>query len=205
MDLERVERELRKRTIYEYKWGRKQSNDWDSITNFIYNTYSFDSLLKKTEKLPIEVKDYALNRWYNYWSAMAIEDIFASHNKVTPNKNIYDKLVDFTINNTPFDHKTSIFPNGFHKSFEYALEHKKELIDWLYVNQSQQGRKHLKNRLFVVLYDKKENLHWKLKSEIIFMKSSIDDYVNSFDESKLITTFIENQKILSDIIWIERS
>jgi hypothetical protein len=205
MDLERVERELKKRITYEYKWGRKQSNDWDSITNFIYKTYSFDSLLRKTEHLPNEMKNYALNRWYNYWSAMAIENIFASHNKVNPNKDIYDKLVDFTIDNIPFDHKTSIFPNGFNKSFTYGLEHKKELIDWLYINQSQEGRKHLKNRLFVVLCNKKDNQHWKLKSEISFMKLSIDDYVNSFDESKLITTYIENQKILSDIIWIERN
>jgi len=33
MNLQRVERELKKRLSYPYKWGRKQSNDWDRQTN----------------------------------------------------------------------------------------------------------------------------------------------------------------------------
>ena len=47
MDLQRVERELKKRLPYQYSWGRKQSNSWDYDTNFIYKTYSFETLLKK--------------------------------------------------------------------------------------------------------------------------------------------------------------
>lgn len=204
MDLERVENELKKRTKYQYVWGRKQSDNWDKQTNFIYKTYSFESLLKKTEYLQNDVKNYALNRWYNYWSAMALEDIFCTHNRVIANKNIYDKLVDFTIDNIPFDHKTSVYPKKFNQSIEFAKENKKDLIDWLYINQSQQGRKHLKNRLFVVLFDK-NNQHWKLKSEILYMKTIIDEYVQNYSAEKLIKTNVENQNILSDIIWIERN
>lgn len=203
MDLLRVERELKKRLIYPYRWGRKQSNDWDHNTNFIYTTYSFKKLLQKTASLSQELKDYALNRWYNYWSAMAAEDIFAQHDNVKANKNIYDKLVDFTIDDIPFDHKTSIFPNGFNKDITYAKRNEKELINWLYENQSQQGRKHLKNRLFIVLYDNNRE-HWKMKSEIMVMKEKIDRYMRLFDKGKLKYFTFDDEKILSDIIWIER-
>lgn len=205
MDLVRVETELKKRTQFQYSWGRKQSDDWDILTNFIYQTYSFESLLIRTNDLNVDIKNYALNRWYNYWSAMALESIFCTHNRVIANKNIYDKLVDFTIDNIPFDHKTSVFPKAFNKDFKYAKENKKELINWLYINQSQQGRKHLKNRLFVILFDEKYNQHWKLKSEINYIKNKIDLYVKNFDKKNLISTNIENQNILSDIIWIERN
>ncbi len=143
MDLPRVERELKKRLPYQYRWGRKQSNAWDSDTNFIYQTYSFESLLRKTEHFNQDLRDYALNRWYNFWSAMAAEDIFASHSNVVANKNTYDKLVDFTIDNIPFDHKTSIYPKGFNRQYEYARENEKELIQCLYDNQNRQGRKYL--------------------------------------------------------------
>ncbi len=201
MDLERVERELKKRLPYPYRWGRKQSNSWDSDTNFIYRTYSFESLLRKTAPLNQELRDYALNRWYNFWSAMAVEDIFASHSNIIANKNVYDKLVDFTIDHIPFDHKTSIFPKGFNQSYEYAINNEKELIQWLYENQSQQGRKHLKNRLFIVLYDS-NNQHWKMKSEIMKFKKSIDLYVNNFSTKHLHTFDFGEGKVYSDILWI---
>lgn len=203
MDLERIEKELKKRLPYQYKWGRKQSNSWDSDTNFIYQTYSFESLLKKTEPLSQELRDYALNRWYNFWSAMAAEDIFASHSSVIANKNSYDKLVDFTIDSIPFDHKTSIFPRGFNKSYKYSIENEKELIQWLYNNQSQQGRKHLKNRLFIIMYDI-NNQHWQMKSEIMKLKTRIDSYVDNFSSSNLYEFDFGDGKVYSDILWITK-
>lgn len=204
MDLQRVENELQKRLIYPYRWGRKQSNSWDTDTNFIYKTYSLKALLIKTESFNQDLRDYALNRWYNYWSAMAAEYVFGSHTGVQPNKNIYDKLVDFKINEIPFDHKTSIFPKGFNKSIEYAQQNKKELIIWLYENQSQEGRKHLKNRLFIVLCDNNTDHHWKMKSEIMLLKSGIDNYIESFSKDNLIQLDFGNGIVFSDIIWISK-
>ncbi len=204
MDLQRVERELKNRLDYPYRWGRKQSNDWDRDTNFIYKTYSVDKLLQKTQALTQELRDYALNRWYNYWSAMAVEDIFTSHKNVEANKNIYDKLVDFKINNISFDHKTSIFPKGFNMPYNYAVENKKELITWLYDNQSQQGRKHLENRLFIVLYDHETGQHWKMKSEVMLLKDAVDTYVENFSKDHLVRLDFGNGEVLSDIIWISR-
>ncbi len=204
MDLKRVERELKKRLLYPYKWGRKQSNDWDYKTNFIYKTYSFERLLQKTSPLTPDLKNYALNRWYNFWSAMAVEYIFNSHSNVTSKKNVYDKFVDFFIYDVPFDHKTSVFPQGFGNNFQYAMKHKTELIEWLYKNQSQQGRKHLKNRIFLVLFDKNQE-HWKLKSEIFLLKSEIDKYVKNFDRHQLLKFNFGQGKVCSDIIWITKS
>ncbi|MFD1094993.1 hypothetical protein [Salegentibacter chungangensis] len=201
MDLERLERELKKRLDYPYRWGRKQSDSWDRDTNFIYKTYSFRRLLERINNLDPDVRDYALNRWYNYWSAMGAEYIFSSQGRVTPNKNVYDKLVDFTIQRIPFDHKTSVFPRGFEQSIGYAINHKKELIEWLYNNQSQQGRKHLKNRMFIVLYDS-SGQHWKMKSEIELIKQSIEGYMTKFSEENLIKIAVNSEVILSDIIWI---
>ncbi len=204
MDLPRVESELKKRLFYPYRWGRKQSDSWDQNTNFIYTTYSMQTLLRRTENFDSALRDYAFNRWYNFWSAMAAEDIFASHQNVVANKNSYDKLVDFKIENIPFDHKTSIFPKGFNQSYKYAKENEKELIQWLYDNQSQQGRKHLKNRLFIVLYDGKTMQHWKMKSEIMLLKSAIDQYVENFSKKQLHLFDFGEGEVFSDMIWVTK-
>ena len=204
MDLPRVERELKKRIAYPYRWGRKQSDIWDQQTNFIYTTYSMHMLLKKTEHFDSALRDYALNRWYNFWSAKAVEDIFASHSKVEANRNSYDKLVDFTIEKIPFDHKTSVFPRAFNRSYTYARSHEQELIEWLYANQSQQGRKHLKNRLFIVIYDAIAMEHWKIKAEIMLLKSAIDEYVENFDKKQLYRLNFGEGEIFSDMIWLSK-
>lgn len=79
MNLSDIEIELQKRLSFPYKWGRKQSNYWDQKTNFIYKIKNFDVLLETISNLEQEVKDYAMNRWYNFWSAMAVEHIFSKH------------------------------------------------------------------------------------------------------------------------------
>lgn len=202
MDFIRLESQLKERLHFPYFWGRKQSNDWDAKTNFIYSTFTFEKLIEVTSNFTEDEKNYSFNRWYNFWSAMAVEKMFSLHKKVAPNLNKYDKLIDFSINNISFDHKTSVFPKGFDKSIDYAKQNPSELITWLYVNQSQDGRKHLENRLFVIMYHK-NGAHWKLKSELGLIKNKIDDYVLHFDENNLISITLENKKIISDIIWIE--
>lgn len=204
MDLLRLERELKKRCSYPYNWGRKQADNWDIKTNFIYTTYSFSSLKDKCSNLSEKLRNYAYNRWLNFWSAQGVEYIFSSHKNVIANENKKDKLVDFTIDTISFDHKTSVFPKGFNNSFEYAKNNTKELITWLYENQSQQGRKHLKSRLFVVLFDSTKQQHWKLKSEILMLKKKIDIYISNFNKNNLLQFSFENETVFSDIIWVIR-
>ena len=203
-----LEKELKKRTEFEYSWKTKQTDKLDKETNFIYKTSSFEAVLNtidivsKENSAVANLKNYALNRWYNFWSAKAVEAIFCEHKNVEPHKNSKDKYTDFFIATIPFDHKTTVFPKGFKKSIPYAIKHKHELITWLYNNQSQQQRKHYKNRLFVVLIDYEDpNSHWKLKAEIHWLKSLISTYLINFDSSKLPCLTFDNKKVYADVIW----
>ncbi|MBS4032899.1 MAG: hypothetical protein KGZ85_00420 [Ignavibacterium sp.] len=203
----KIETELKKRLIYPYIWGRKQNDLFDNVTNFIYRINSFDEVLKEIEtrfKMQDNYKDYfnyALNRWYNFWSAQCIEQIFCSMPGVKPALDEKDKLIDFTINDVTFDHKTSVYPKNFPHKIEDAIKHTDEMIKWLYRNQSQQKRKHLKNRLFVVLYSNNRE-DWKLKAEIGWLKERIEKYMLGFNPDYLMKFEFEKGKVtFSDIIW----
>ena len=202
-----IEKELKKRLAYPYKWGRKQNNEFDRLTNFVYRVSSFEEVLKeiesrfKKDKEHSNISNYALNRWYNFWSAQAVEKIFCSLPNVIPALDGKDRLVDFTINGVKFDHKTSIFPKNFPCKIDEAIKKTNELILWLYKNQSQQQRKHLKNRLFIVLYSS-EGEHWKLKSEISWLKERIEKYMQGFNPHYLLKFPLEkNHETLADVIW----
>ena len=202
-----IEKELKKRLAYTYKWGRKQNNEFDRLTNFVYKVSSFEEVLKeiesrfKKDKEHSNISNYALNRWYNFWSAQAVEKIFCSLPNVTPALDGKDRLVDFTIDGVKFDHKTSIFPKNFPFKIDEAIKKTNELILWLYKNQSQQQRKHLKNRLFIVLYSS-DGEHWRLKSEIAWLKERIEKYMQGFNPHYLLKFPLEkNHEALADVIW----
>lgn len=204
VNLERLEIQLKKRLDYPYLWGKKQSDDWDNRTNFIYDCRSFSQLQNDIGSFDDGLKNYALNRWLNFWSAQGVEQIFCEHQSVTKHDNHRDKFVDFYISEIPFDHKTSVFPKGFNHSLEYAQNNKRELIDWLYKNQSGEGRKHNRNRLFVILYNTLNGEHWQLKTEISFIQSHIKSYLDNFHQDKLEVFVFDNKKVYSDIIWVIR-
>jgi len=210
INLIRAEKELKKRLTYPYKWGRKQNDHFDKLTNFIYHTFLFDDVISeinkrfKNDKEHQNISNYALNRWYNFWSAQAVEKIFCSIPNVKPALDEKDRLVDFTIDGVTFDHKTSIFPKNFPYPIDEAIKKTDELINWLYKNQSQQQRKHLKNRLFIVLYSS-DGEHWKLKSEISWLKERIEKYMIGFNPHYLLKFQLENdQPTISDVIWAIR-
>lgn len=208
MNFNLLEKELKKRTEFEYIWKTKQVDTLDKSTNFIYKTICFEEVLIKIELLFKAhpeyniLKNYTLNRWYNFWSSKGVEALFCSHENVQPHENLKDKYTDFFISGIPFDHKSTVFPKGFSKSIPYAISHKRELIEWLYNNQSQQQRKHLKNRLFIVLIDYEQpNFHWKLKAEIHWLKSIISTYLSNFSPSKLQTFTFNNETVYADVVW----
>lgn len=199
-----IERELKKRIEAEpfAPWGRKQQNDWDRRTNFIYKTRTWDDFKNKTSGFSSQLRKYALNRWFNFWSANGVENIFCSLPGVEANLNQYDRLVDFSINNIPFDHKTTVYPRRYNHPVTYAIRNPLTLVTWLYNNQSKQGRYHTANRLFIVLYDK-NNDHWRLRAELEKMRQAINDYVLNFDSNRLLRFSLNHQEIISDIIWIK--
>ncbi|MBT8379442.1 MAG: hypothetical protein KJN64_09440 [Ignavibacteria bacterium] len=207
LNLLQIEIELKKRSSYPYKWGRKQTDYFDKLTNFIYKKSEFDEVLKeinsrfKNDKEHKNISNYALNRWYNFWSAQAVENIFCSLPNVKPALDSKDRLVDFTIHGVTFDHKTSIFPKNFPYVIKESIKKTDELIKWLYKHQSQQQRKHLKNRLFIVLYSPNGE-HWKLKSEISWLKERIEKYMEGFNPHYLLKFQLEKgHYTLADVIW----
>ena len=207
IELKPIENEIKKRLSYPYKWGRKQNNYFDNLTNFVYRIQNFEEVIReiesrfKNDKELQNISNYALNRWYNFWSAQAVEKIFCSLPNVKPALDEKDRLVDFTISGVTFDHKTSIFPKGFPYSINEAIRKTDELIKWLYKNQSQQQRKHLKNRLFIVLYSATGE-HWKLKAEISWLKERIEKYMIGFNPDYLLKfNFEKDSHTISDVIW----
>lgn len=201
-----IEEQLHKRLAYPYVWDRRQNDAFDQRTNFIYNVVAFDKLLAQANARFADspqhdaLFNYALNRWYNFWSARAVEAIFCSLNRVEQAKS-KDRLVDFSIDGILFDHKTSVFPKRYPHSFVQAQQRPCDLLQWLYANQSQQQRKHLKNRLFIVLHAQ-DGEHWKLKAQIAWLRRHIQQYVAAFDVQRMHTlAFADGSTALADVIW----
>ncbi len=212
MDLQALERELKKRTAEPFApWGRKQGNKWDRATDFIYTTRSWNDLKQQARTQcpahtdPRDFFNYAANRWFNFWAAQGVEYIFAQLPAVHPNKNPRDHLVDFTLYGLTFDHKTSVFPKYFPQSLHFAWLHPEALIHWLYQNQSGEGRRHCANRLFIILFDSHNGEHWKLRAELDWLQTKIHRYVRKFDPDALTAlSFARDTITLADIIWAIR-
>ena len=210
VNLENIEKELKRRLPYHYSWGQKQNDEWDRYTNFIYSTQEWAELILRMKQAIAEHKldkrslfNYAANRWYNFWSAVAVEQIFTEIDGIEPVAETKDSEKDFYLFGIPFDHKTSVFPKHFNKTFEYAQNHKNELIEWLYKNQSAQKRHHFKNRLFIVVYAENGE-HWKLKAEIGLLKNAIQKYIATFRPEQLQSfTFVDGQQTLSDVVFVK--
>ena len=207
-DLIRIEEELKKRLESPYEWGRKQNDVWDRKSNFIYDIKDFETLRLKISKVSEDSDlnkndffNYCSNRWFNFWSAMAVEQIFTEIEGIQANINSKNRLIDFNFFGIDFDHKTSVFPNGFGQNLEFAQNHPEKLIAWLYKNQSTQQRQHFENRMFLVVYAK-NGQHWKLKAEISWLKLIIEKYVATFETSQLKRLeFHPGKTTFSDIIW----
>lgn len=202
-----IQTELQKRLSVPYRWHQKQNDIFDKRTNFIYRIKLFDDLLLEIEKRFKSENDYqmyfdySLNRWFNFWSAYAVEKIFCSLPDVKPAFNHRDRLKDFSIKGINFDHKSSVYPRKFKFKINYAQQNPAELIKWLYRNQSSEKRKHLHNRLFIIFYNSYGD-HWKLKAEIFWLKELIEKYISNFDPNRLISLKLKNDLITySDIIW----
>ncbi|HNW67318.1 MAG TPA: hypothetical protein PKK66_00500 [Bacteroidales bacterium] len=207
ISLSQLQSELQKRLSVPYRWSTRQNDDHDGLTNFIYKSFQYDEVLKMiyqlTDNKKNELFNYAINRWYNFWSAKGCEAIFCNCEGVQAAPNEKDRLKDFCIKGIPFDHKTSVFPKQYGQSYQFAREHPDDLSHWLYCQQSQEMRKHYGNRLFIVLY-RHDGEHWKLKCNFSLLRSKIKDYVAHFDAQHLIQhSYIQNSTTYSDIIWVE--
>lgn len=202
-----IEANLRRRMAFPYRWHRRQDDRHDRATDFIYEIADFDALMETIEarfggSRDFERwRDYALNRWYNYWSARGVEMIFAQMPGVVPHRDRRDRLVDFTLRGIPFDHKTTVFPRGFGHDLAYARRHPRELLRWLYARQSRERRHHLGNRLFLVLH-RADGEHWRLRAELSWLAGIIRAYVRTFEPARLHRLALSPEReTLADLIW----
>jgi hypothetical protein len=200
--IRQIETELKKRVANHppTQWGRKQNNAWDRQTRFIYDVPEWAALRRQITAFEQPLANYAVNRWFNYWSAYAVEQIFCTMPGVTANVNQKDRLVDFAINGINFDHKTSVFPQKYTQSTRFAWFNKAHLITWLYQNQSRQQRYHTANRLFIILYARNEQ-HWALRAELGLLHDKIKKYIDAFTPDNLVEIRLGQDTALSDLIW----
>ena len=154
-----------------------------------------------------ELGHYASNRWYNFWSAKPIEEMFCSFPGVIAHRDEKNILTDFYIDGTSFDHKSSILPKWYksklncEEKLDYAMKHPNDLIRWLYDKQSNTGRRHFDNKLDIVFYHLSD-YDWKLKCELSWIYGVISNYMKRFNRSSLKQIdFGNGNKPLSDIIW----
>ena len=209
LSLAQTEEELKKRTRFRYDWGGvKQNNLADRDTAFIYDIETFDGVICEVRKRfggaenLKAIGNYAVNRWYNFMSAKAVEDIFRSHQAVSPPLNTKDRLCDFFLRGIPFDLKTTVFPKRVPFSFDSAASHPEKLVTWFYLRQSTEQRCHFHNRLFLVLHKTSDpSLSWTLKAELGWLQSLVTRYLDNFDVEKPMSLQLNNHRFRSDIIW----
>ena len=203
--LSNLELELQKALKYINANWSMQNNFYDYRSNFIYKVNSVDECISQAQENNIST-DYAIHRWYNFKTSKQCENIFVEYG-ADPELDEKNKEIDIYINNIPFDVKLTVYPNAL-KEHPYDLktrDGKNQMIRWLYEHQSQQGRKHLKNRLFIVCDGKNQYESLCLKSDFTQIRKKILLYLETtkkgFNELKIY----DNGKeyiVQSDIIYI---
>jgi methylase of polypeptide subunit release factors len=185
-------------------WGRVQGDEWDRASRFIYSIANLNALRRETKRVAAElglpVNDfgrYVIRRWYNFHTHQAALDIVLAHPRTRPELDPFHHTVDFylgeaDLQSVGFDLKLTTLPKGFGHDIAYAQVHPDELAQWLYANQSTQGRFHAANRLFVVLHDAIEPEHtWELRRDFERLERAIGGFL---DEPRLIQVAFEDQE-----------
>jgi len=208
MNITSLQAQLELRHSLPYNWGVRQNNALDRATRFAYEIENFEEILSKINTLFASsadyglLRDYTLNRWYNFWSAKGIEYIFSTHPRVLLEPNTRHSLIDFYIDGIAFDHKSSVFPKGYGQALSLAQTHPSSLINWMYNNQSKEQRHHYGNRLFLILHAA-DGAHWKLKSALSLMHPLIHSYLDILRLDLMPRhTFQPGAETMADILWV---
>ena len=200
-----LEKELQKALNYITPDWKMQNNFNDSRSRFIYIVKTVDEVIALSKARGIS-HQYALHRWYNFNTSIYCEKLFLEFG-ATKEANEKNKEVDIYINGVPFDVKVSVYPKAL-ENHPYDLttrEGKNAMIRWLYEHQSQQGRKHYKNRLFIICDGNTPEENLKLKSDFNQIREKIKLFIEQSEKgfNKLL---VYDHKIAvavtSDIIYI---
>ena len=201
-----LEEDLKKTMeIISASWNM-QNNSYDKASNFIYQMKSLNECLSEIERRNVN-REYALHRWYKYMTSIQCEYIFCEYGAVH-DTNKYNHDVDIYIDDIPFDVKLTVYPAKL-SSRPYDLttrEGKNDMIRWYYANQSQQNRKQMLNRLYVVCDASSPYENMVMKSNFDLMRRRISDFMQNVKSNGLneivITDCGREYKLMSDIIYL---
>lgn len=203
-----LERDLQKcLSIINPDWSMQNDGN-DKETYFIYQAETLDECLKMIEAKGVD-KDYALHRWYNYQTSVYCEYLFCDYGAVH-DENIFSHDVDIYINGIPYDVKLTVYPNALRDNRrDYNLRSsrgKNKMIKWLYANQSQQGRKQLINRIYVMCDAETPYDRMRLKSNFTMLRRQIAAYMNYIKTHEPNETEIvdgkRTYKVMSELIYV---
>lgn len=189
-------------SLMDDNWGI-QDNKTDKLTNFIYKCNTIDEVINYAKYYKVDI-NYALHRWYNFKTSIQVEQIFCKYGAIKET-NKYNHDIDIYINTIPFDVKLTVYPKQLPHTLDlYKREDKDRLINWFYNNQSQESRKQIVNRLYVVV-DGKNNM--ALKSNKSLIEPRIANYMHFTNTYGLYTLFIKLDgkfyKICSDLVYVK--
>lgn len=168
-------------------WGRAQGDRWDRLSNFIYRVKTLRGARSQAQARAIAeglnvaaFEAYTVRRWYNHHTHDQILQMFLAHPLVEPESNKKHHAIDFYLRGLPFDLKISRFPQAYAQSIEFARQNPHHLARWQYEHQSQEGRYHTGNRLFIVLHNP---LHpaetWQLRRDFDRLAQLIVDFLDA--------------------------
>ena len=181
-------------------YWQKQNDVDDNISTIIYNANTIEDLQECPDM------NYALHRWYNFKTSKFYENVFAACGAI-PEQNEKNKEIDFYLDGIPYDLKVTIFPNALRKkAYLYDMtrrQGKNNLIKWLYKNQSNEGRHHNANRIFIVCDEQSIEKSLILKCRFDIIKPKIIAFVNYTKKKGHNNILINNKKVYSDIIYIK--
>lgn len=188
--MSKIRRELQK-VARMPRWPRKQTDGWDHVSRFIYRIEDLDRLREMTKQAawqhelsPRDFGSYVIHRWYNFHTHQVTLEIILSHPRTRPEEDPFHHTIDFYLDGKGFDLKLTRLPHGFDGDIDEARSCSEALARWLYVNQSQQGRFHAANRLFVVLHDALTPARtWELRRDFVQLEAVIGAFL---DEPRLM-------------------
>jgi hypothetical protein len=191
-----------------YHWGRVQCNGSDAATRFIFHEPRLDSVdavvANRLSGQPT-LQGYAYTRWYNYWASCVQETVMCEQPGIEPWFDRFAKLTDLTIQGIAFDLKCCVLPYRFRALPQTGFDNPELLATWLYRNQSQEGRKHLGNRLFIVVFDHRHpEQSYQLKGDLEALRRALAKFAREFNPSNLLHIKVEGAEPLSAIIPVTR-
>lgn len=182
------------------KW-EKQNDENDNATNFIYWCKNIIQVLDLAMSNEIDTI-YAVHRWYNFVTSKMAEELFEQFG-AKPENNPKHHEIDFYLKDIGFDLKVTVLPQNSPLNNIKTRKEKNEMIKWLYNNQSQEGRKHLSNKIFILCDAEDKKTAMLLKSNIDKLTEGIDKFINYYSDKPFNQIEIQGNLVYSDIIYIK--